>query len=241
MDVLLVHAFPFDQRFWAAQVALAPPDVRFHTLDLPGFGSAAAQPAKSIDDFAVAIQAASHGLQRFVLCGLSMGGYSMFAWWRRYAGDPRVAGLVFADTKAEADTPVGKTGRDGTIALVRSRGPTAVADQLLPRLLSPKASAETVALARAVMVSQTVEAIVGASEAMRDRSDSKDLLATIDVPVLGIAGAEDALTPPQFMETIVRGVARGRLAVLPDAGHLANLEQPEAFTNSVVTFARSVS
>lgn len=237
-DVLLVHAFPFDARFWADQVALAPADVRLHTFDLPGFGGAAEHPAQTIDDLAEAIHSAAMGLDRFVLCGLSMGGYAAFAYWRRYASEKRLAGIVFADTKAEADTTEGKAGRDGTIKLVEAKGASAVADLLLPRLLSPDASPEIIARARQLIEAQHPAGIAGASRAMRDRPDSTALLATINVPVLGMVGDADLLTPPPLTEAIVRGVPDGRLVRIPNAGHLSNLEQPPLFTDALVQFAR---
>src|SRR4051812_20177742 len=108
--LLLVHAFPLDARMWERQrfgaTTIAP--------DLPGFGMAAsAGPTMTMALAAErCLQAADDaGLERFVVCGLSMGGYVTFELWRR-ARD-RIAGLVLANTRAGADTPQGGARRRG--------------------------------------------------------------------------------------------------------------------------------
>src|SRR5439155_22981708 len=73
-----------------------------------------------------------------VLGGLSMGGYSALAYAKKYPSDLRA--LVLIDTKAEADTPEGKQGREKMIQLVREKGSHAVAEQMMPKMLAPDAA-----------------------------------------------------------------------------------------------------
>jgi 3-oxoadipate enol-lactonase len=90
------------------------------------------------------------------------------------------------------------------------------------------------------MVSQEPEGVSATLLAMRDRPDSSALLDTIDVPVLGLAGALDVVSPPSVVEAMVRRAPRGRFEIIEKAGHLGNLEQSQAFNGALLRFARDV-
>ena len=87
---------------------------------------------------------------------------------------------------------------------------------------------------RGLVAQAAAEGVARALEAMRDRPDSLPRLGEIRVPVLVLVGEEDTLTPPAESRRIAEGVRDGRLMVLPGAGHLANLEVPQAF-NAALT------
>jgi pimeloyl-ACP methyl ester carboxylesterase len=78
------------------------------------------------------------------------------------------------------------------------------------------------------------------AEPMRDRPDSTPLLGQITVPVLVVVGAEDGLTPPSLAQPLAAALPDGRLAVVEGAGHLTNLEQPEAFNAVVGSFLQGL-
>ena len=111
-----------------------------------------------------------------------------------------------------------------------------IADQMLPKLLGPNAPAALRDEVRAIIESNDRTGIAAALRAMAARPDSTPLLATIDVPTLVLVGAEDALTPPSEAEAIFNAIPGCRVAVLPGAGHLSNLEAPEAFNAQVAEF-----
>lgn len=239
--LVLVHGFPFDRSMWRHQVAgfgrwqrIAP--------DLRGFGHSAghgAGPAQSLarhaDDLAMVLDALN--VHRAVLCGLSMGGYVLFEFWRRHAS--RVRALVLADTKAEADSTEGRRARDELAAVARREGTVAVAERLLPRLLaaaSATAQPELVTAVREMAGRASVDGVVAALGAMRDRADSRELLAGIGVPTLVMGGAEDALTPPDVMQALADGIPGARFVAIPAAGHLAPLEQPLAVNRVLSDF-----
>jgi pimeloyl-ACP methyl ester carboxylesterase len=172
-----------------------------------------------------------------VLCGLSMGGYVLFELWRRHAD--RVRALVFADTKAEADSADGKRGRDELAAVARREGTVAVAARMLPRMLAAASAAaqpELVTAVREMAARASVEGIAAALGAIRDRADSRELLAGIGVPTLVVGGAEDALTPPSVMQALADGIPGARFVAIPAAGHLAPLEQPLAVNRALSEF-----
>ena len=122
---------------WRPQVERAPPGWRFVTPDLPGFGSSTEPPASELDGMARGRAATcwtSRGIERAVIGGLSMGGYVTLALYR--LAPERFAAMVLADTRATADNDQQKEGRRKMIATVRERrAPSAMADEMLPKLL----------------------------------------------------------------------------------------------------------
>lgn len=241
--LLLVHGYPLDRTLWRHQLD-AFPTWRRIAPDLRGFGaSAAARPeptlARHADDLAVVLDFCK--VDQAIVCGLSMGGYITFEFLRRHRA--RVAGLILMDTKAEADGPEGKKGRDQAAALAEEKGAAAIADAMLPRLLAPgtaQTAPTVVVAAREMMLRASVPGIVAALRGMRDRADSTDLLAGISVPTLALCGAEDVLTPPAGMRAIAERVRGARYVEVPGAGHLTPLEQPAAVNLALNGFLNGV-
>jgi 3-oxoadipate enol-lactonase len=223
--VLLIHAFPLDSRMWEAQRlgsnTVAP--------DLPGFGmtpsagpvmtmsAAAAHCLDSIDAL---------GLDRVVMCGLSMGGYVAFEVWRR--ARERVAGLVLANTRSGADTAEGVQGRRDLAARLRSEGNVLAAAP--PPLLAADASEELQERVKGWVADQSAEAIAAASLGMADRPDSTPDLGGIDVPTLVITSDGDRLIPSELTTPMADAIPGARLEVLTSVGHLSNVEAPKRFT-----------
>jgi pimeloyl-ACP methyl ester carboxylesterase len=97
-----------------------------------------------------------------------------------------------------------------------------------------------VANVEAMLSAAPVPGIIGALMALAERPDSTHLLKAITIPTLVIVGADDVLTPQADAERIVKGIEGAELVVIPDAGHLSNLEQPDRFTAAVERFADRV-
>lgn len=244
--MILLHGFPLNADMWRPQLEQVPHGWRVIAPDLRGFGPASEIPAGAraltMDDFADDVDALMDALEiaEAVIGGLSMGGYIAFALARR--APERFTGMVLADTKPQADTPEGREGRRAMIALAQERGATAVADQMLPKLLgstSHETRPQVAATVREMIESASVGAITGAVEAMLARPDSTADLSAISWPALVMVGAEDVITPLADAETMQTGIARSRLVVLPAAGHLSNLETPDAFSRAIADFLRS--
>ena len=114
---------------------------------------------------------------------------------------------------------------------------------MLPKILSQKSfqtRPELVTRVREMMASTSLAAVLGDLAAMRDRADSTALLAQIDKPTLILHGADDQLIPPAEAQAAGATIPDARLQILPDAGHLLNLEQPEAFNEAVRGFLSSI-
>ena len=243
--VVLIHAFPLNADMWRPQLERVPQGWRFIAPDLRGFGPAGSQAAAetaTVDDYArdVGVLLDKLAVDCATIGGLSMGGYVTFAMLRQ--SRERFTGLILADTKSQADTPEGRDGRRKMIELVRASGPSAVADQMLPKLLSAatrRTRPEVEAQVRQMIESTSAPAIVAALEALSNRPDSTPDLAGIRYPSLIVVGAEDALTPVADAEAMDQRMARSTLVKLPDAGHLSNLESPDAFSKALGDFLAS--
>jgi pimeloyl-ACP methyl ester carboxylesterase len=235
--ILFIHAFPLHSALWERQIAAFAAHDRVIAPDLRGLGaSARGSGAASLDQHADDLDALlGHlGITSATIVGLSMGGYIAFALWRRHR--ERIGALILADTRAGADTEEGKQGRENNAQLAEAQGAGAIADQMLPKLLAPNAPAVLRDEVRAMIESNDRAGIAAALRAMAARPDSTPLLATIDVPTLVLVGSEDALTPPSEAEAMFNAIPGCRIAQLPGAGHLSNLEAPEAFNAQLADF-----
>lgn len=241
IPVVLIHAFPLNSTMWQGQIDALSSNHRFVTVDLQGFGSADAPEdasGYSMGEFADQIKAVIDeiGADKVVLVGLSMGGYIAFEFWRRYRD--RVAGLVLADTRAEADPPEGKEKRTAQQQQVREQGTSGLIDALTGALLGESTRTnkpEVVEAAKKAMANPDA-GFIGALEAMKNRPDSTGDLAGIDVPTLVIVGENDGVTPPDAARKIHEHVGGSQLVVISGAGHLSNLEAPDEFNQALDGF-----
>jgi 3-oxoadipate enol-lactonase len=238
--LVLVHAFPLNARFWEPQLALADHGWRVLAPQLGGVDGGREQPpTTSIDDYAGSVFDLLDQLHvhQAVIGGLSMGGYVTMAMFRHA---PRYfQGMVLADTRPQPDTPEGLEARARMLQLLRDKGPSAIADEMMPKLLGEttrRSRPEIADRVRSLILSNSSDSIAGAIAALRSRLDSTELLGTVRCPTLILVGDEDTLTPPELSRGLHRAVAGSELVVVPGAGHLASLEQPEAFNEALARF-----
>jgi pimeloyl-ACP methyl ester carboxylesterase len=245
LPVVLLHAFPQNRTMWTPQVEALSTTNRVIAPDFRGFGESDAPLWHyTLEQFADDVKGLLDHLsiRQAVLVGLSMGGYTLFAFWRKYA--ERVKGLVLADTRAQADTEEGRAGRFAMAQTAHARGAPAIADIMLPKLLSPVAlqtKPDLVRQVRATIERTQVSGIAGALMAMAERPDSVPLLPQIARPVLVITGELDGPTPPADGQLMAERIPGARLEIIPQAGHLSNLEQPEAFNQAVRSFLNQLA
>jgi 3-oxoadipate enol-lactonase len=238
--LLLVHAWPLDASMWDEQVAALKGEVDVLAPSLPGFGGTPpAGELVTMEAMANALVAELDraGAGRAVVCGLSIGGYAAFALWRLHR--ERIAGLVLADTRAEADDQTGKDRRRTIAETVKARGSEWMADNP-PPLLSEGAAPELWERVKGIIRRQPAHAIAAAALGMAERTDSRPILGEIDVPTAVIVGSADTLTTPEMSRTIADGIPGSELSVLEGAGHLSNLEEPGGFTEAVRSLLRRV-
>jgi 3-oxoadipate enol-lactonase len=239
--VLLLHAFPLGLSMWEPQVEALAATHRVVRFDARGFGGS------QLDDFApLAMERiADDGayvldqlwIEKAVVHGCSMGGYAAFAFARRHP--KRLAGLVLQDTRAGADTPEGRANRAALAAKVLEEGAAAAVEAFLPKLLgetSHRERAALVATLRERILATSPRAIANGLYGLAARPDSRATLPGIAVPTLVLVGAEDVLTPPDEAKAMASALPGARLEVVPRAGHLANLENPDAVNAALRAF-----
>jgi 3-oxoadipate enol-lactonase len=238
--LVLLHAFPLNAHMWDGQLALAEGGWRVIAPQLRGVdGATGDPPVTSMDDYAgdvIDLLDTLH-IQTAVIGGLSLGGYVAFAILRLAAR--YIQGLILADTRPQADTAEGVEGRKRLLQLVQEKGPPAIADEMLPKLLGKTTRAtrpEVVARVRSLVLANSADAIGGAIRALMTRPDSTPLLSSIHVPTLIVVGDEDVVTPPDVAEDLHRSIHGSELARITGAGHLSNVEQPEPFNAALGRF-----
>lgn len=235
--VLLIHAFPLDARMWDELAGVLGGDGwRVAAPSMPGFGETpGAGPVMSMGaaaDRCLQSLAAS-GIERPVVCGLSMGGYVAFELWRM--ARQRVAGLVLANTRSAADAPEAADGRRALAARLRAEGNGFLVSEPPPLLAAADGEGRW-PWVRATIGDQPAEAIAAAAEGMAERPDSTQDLGTIDVPTLVLTSSGDRLIPPAVSLEMMQHLGAAEAVTIEGAGHLSNLEAPAAFSEALRGF-----
>ncbi len=244
LPIVFLHAFPLNRTMWAEQVKALSSQFRAITIDLRGHGESDAPLWHYTLDQAAddVIELLDHlSIRQAVFVGLSMGGYVLFALYRKYAD--RVQGLVLADTRAQADTAEGKEARFQMAQIAYKNGPSAIADIMLPKLLSPatiQTRPELVRRVRTMIEGTQVSGIAGDLMAMAERPDSIALLNQITCPTQIIVGEQDLATPPSDAKLMADRIPDARLTIIPGAAHLSNMEQPGLFNETIRSVVSNV-
>jgi pimeloyl-ACP methyl ester carboxylesterase len=240
--LVLLHAFPIGANLWEPQMRSIPRGWRLITPDLRGFGGSTeldSLSALSIGDYAddVVDLLQELGIGKAVIGGCSMGGYATLA---LYQSAPQLfEGMVLANTRAGADSPESRANRRNMLALVDREGASGVARDMMPKLLgrtTHDTNSDAEATVRRLIKQQSPAGIRSAIHRMMHRPDSTPLLARVSVPALVITGEEDEMIPVEESRRIAGAIPGAKLVVVPGAGHLANLEQPEAFNAELNAF-----
>jgi len=227
---------------WAPQVACLAAGHRVVVPDLEGFGKSSAPDdagAYSMGGYVRQVLGLVEalGLDRVVLGGLSMGGYVAFSLVARHLDV--VAALVLADTRAGRDTPEVFQRRTDQQEQVRREGTEALVETLLGGLLAPATLENRPLLVdqvRRIMASNPPAGFIGGLEAMKGRPDSLPTLGAVKVPTLVLVGEHDAPSPPDVVRVWQQRIPDSELVVVPGAGHLSNMEDPDTFNAALTDF-----
>lgn len=243
VPIVLLHGFPLNGNMWRHQVAtlkqagcyVVVPDLRGHGRS-PTPDEPADMESQALDVFALTRKL---GMNRFVLGGLSMGGYVAL---QCYAKAPEhILGLVLADTRAEPDSEEARKGRRATAERVRSEGVGIMGDAMGAKLLSPRTLEQNPTLleeVRTMIRSTSASGLIRALEGLASRPDQRGLLPRIRVPTLVLVGSDDTLTPPPASRSMAEAIPGARLALIEEAGHLSPLEKPDQFNRLLLGWLR---
>ncbi|MEM6655264.1 MAG: alpha/beta hydrolase [Planctomycetota bacterium] len=263
--LLLVHGFPLDHTMWSHQIEHLAGEVRVIAPDLRGYGESELGPIEdggsddggnddgggidpvagvSMDRYADDLDALLDRLgvtEPIVFCGFSMGGYVLWRFLERHAH--RVRAIVLCDTRAAADDDAARKTRLKMADHINEWGAEKVAAMMAPKLFAPRTVAERpdiVAETVRVITAANPAAIAAAQRGMAARPDSTGLLPQIIAPTQVIVGEEDAISTRSEMEFIAGQIAGACFQSIPDAGHMAPVEQPEAVTETLRRFVRQL-
>jgi 3-oxoadipate enol-lactonase len=241
--VVLLHPFPVTHAFWlplapmlSSRYRLLLPELRAHGRS--GIGQSAATMAKYAEDLGQLLKAES--IKRAVFVGVSIGGYILFEFWRRYR--EQVTALILANTRATADNEEGRTRRLKSIEEVQNHGPAGFLDAQVQSLIGEttrKNRPDIAAQARKMMNSMRAENIAAIQRGMAERPDSVATLKDITVPTLILAGKEDTVTPLSDAEFMRSNIAGSQLEIIDHAGHYAVFEHPQISGRVIRQFLES--
>ncbi len=242
LPVVLLHPTPLDHEYWRplmrelAGIRVIVPDLRGHGrselgsgLPTGGFTRVPGAPVLTMAQLAEDILALlDHlGISKAVFGGCSIGGYVMLELWRK--APQRMRGMMFVCSKPQPDAEANLTRRMETIARARADGVEALFDGMAQNTVAPsvrRERPEVVTEVRAQM-SLSADALVAVQAGLAARPNSVPTVATIRVPVLAFAGAEDMNVTASDMEVFREAPGGCELHVLPHAGHFAAYEQPK--------------
>ena len=241
LPIVLVHGFPLDHTMWNAQIDALSETYRVIAPDLRGFGQSGVTGGKvTMEQFADDLAALLDALAvdcPVVFCGLSMGGYVAWQFWRKYTS--RVKALILCDTRAVADTAQVAAGRLETAEGVLRDGPAALVDMMVPKLFAPAVAGDRPELVRSlgrVMLSGDRRGIAAAGRGMAERPDVTDVLGQIDCPTLVIVGQHDAISTVEEMRGIAAAIPGAKLVEIVGSGHMSPMEKPVEVNAAIMEF-----
>lgn len=239
--LLLVHGFPLGHTMWQHQIEPLSTSFRIICPDLPGFGNSELPPQPiSIENLAdsLAMLLDELKVKTVTFCGLSMGGYIGWQFWKRHP--ERLDRLIAVDTRAAADNEITARGRRVQAESARQHGIAKLADEMIPKLFAEsnlqnrKAEVELIRQS----ISQTNPATVAQAQlAMADRVDASAWLPEIKIPTLFIVGQHDSITTPEEMRANSEQATGSRFVAISQAGHLSPLENPAEFNQALLDFS----
>lgn len=244
-DVLVfLHGFPLNHAMWSAQLDAFDKTYRVIAPDLRGHGASSVTEGtvtmrQMADDVAGLLDAMKINTP-ITLCGLSMGGYVAWEFWRAYP--QRLARLIMCDTRAVADTEEVARARQMMAAQVVASGSQLAAESMTPKLFASSTQTdqpEKVELVRNMILNTDPQGIAATQRGMAQRVDMTPHLSNITTPTLVLCGAADTISPPTEMQSFANEMPSATFVEILNAGHLAPLENPTACNHAIRDFLAS--
>jgi len=242
--IIFIHGFPLNKTMWDNQVDALKEDYRVVSYDIRGHGDS--EPGN--EDFSIKLFVAdllhlmdALKIDKASLCGLSMGGYIALNAIENYS--ERFDALVLSDTNCIADPPKAKQKRLTTIESIREFGVEKYVNDSIVHLFAPESFTT-----HKKAISDVKEMILNTSEqslgktlmALSQRKATCSKLPEITIPVLFLVGEEDEITPPEASELMHQKIKNSTIHIIPQAGHLSNLENPVEFNKQFKIFFATV-
>jgi len=229
---------------WDTQVETLKENYRVIAYDIRGHGNS----DRGIDNFFIELFVndllrlmEKLGIQKSILCGLSLGGYIALNAVLKYPD--RFDGLILNDTQCIADTPEIKENRCNAIIRIKEKGVEMYADESIKKLFSPGSFTKkknAIAEVKEMIINTPKQTLYNTLHALAERKQTCSRLQEINIPTLIMVGEEDKITPITTAQQINEKILNSKLEIIQQAGHLSNLENPTAFNTHLVTFLELV-
>ena len=244
VPIIFLHGFPFDKTTWHGQMDNLKSTNRVIAIDIRGFGQSKDEKTPlTIDLFAADLFAFMDKLkiEKAIICGLSMGGYIALNAVNKFP--ERFAALILCDTQCIADTIEVKENRHKNIEKIKDSDANEFNENFIKSVFYPDSlvtKTEIVEHLRNTVFANSKEIIMAGLTALAERNETCSGLNKISIPTLIICGSDDKLTPLAQSEFMHKNITKSKLKIIDNAGHVSNLEQPEAFNNFLANFLNSL-
>lgn len=240
IPVIFLHGFPFDKSMWHVQLDALKTSHRLISCDIRGFGKSNDEAsALNIDlfgdDLIMFLDALS--IDKAIVCGLSMGGFIALNALKRYPD--RFSALILCDTQCIADTTEATEKRLKAIEEIKADGVAGFNDGFIKKVFhkdSLKNKKKLVEQLKTVVYANTPHIIIQGLLALASRTETCSILPSIDIPTLILCGRQDEVTPLAQSEYMHEHIKASILHIIENAGHVSNLEQPDAFNKYLGDF-----
>lgn len=243
--VIFIHGFPFNKSLWKPQMEALQENFRVIAYDIRGFGeSEAGTEHFSMELFAndLILLMDTLKIEKASLCGLSMGGYIAMSAIGKHP--KRFESLILSDTQCLADTYEAKEKKMKAAEAINKNGVEKYAEESIKNLFCTNSFNEKkkqIADVREMIQSTSKKSLTDTLFALSDRKSTCSQIQDIEVPVLIIVGREDKITPPSASMLMHERIQGSLLKILEQAGHLANLENSDAFNIYLKNFIQQLA
>lgn len=241
-SIVFIHGFPYDHSMWQFQIEALKDEYYCVAYDVRGLGESYVGDGQYtleflVDDLFAIIKELK--LHKPVICGLSMGGYIAL---RAIERDQNIfSAAILCDTKSEADDNAGKLKRTENINMINTEGLKKFTDQFVTNTFAEETPHEQDILFLSFLhkaQKHNPTGVKGCIIAIMSRTDTTPFLHKINIPTLVIVGSFDKLTPPPVMRALADKIPGSELGVIPRAGHMSPLENPDAVNDLIKGFLK---
>lgn len=243
-SIIFVHGFPFDHQLWTEQINTLKKTFYCICYDVRGLGKSEVGDGqytmeKYSDDLINLVKELE--LKDPVLCGMSMGGYIILRTLEKR--EELFSGAILIDTKSGADNDFVKLKRAEAIKTINVKGLKFFNNEFIKPLFWNQTSVKTPQLIN-IIIRRANKAnevgVKGAIIAMLSRTDTSEVLRELNLPVLILCGKYDNLTTPEVMKEMADSLKYSEFYVVPKAGHMAPVENPEFINKKINSFLKKI-
>ena len=242
--IIFIHGFPYDHSMWENQINVLKEKYFCVAYDVRGLGESYVGDGQYtmeayVNDLFSIINELK--LRRPILCGLSMGGYIAMRTVERSI--EVFKGLILCDTKAEADDDAARLKRAAGINQINTEGLIKFVDAFVTNCFAEETPKEQEKMFLTTLFKAHKHdpiGVKGAIIAIMSRTDTTSFLHKINIPTLVLCGSFDKLTPPTVMRAMSEKIPGSEFAIIPQAGHMTPLENPECVNDLIEGFLKRI-